>query len=206
MVAAAASETSAAAAAALAEVWPKVMHSHPTPTRAVRHRHAQLQEIAQCRSANASSELGSQQQQQQQQHWHQHFAICCSTPQPQPQPPFVPMDSSGTENTSTAPSFAERLRSSLARELQIWLDRSVPHALARWIAFAVVLLLVCVRILLLQGFYIIAYAYGIFLLHLFIGFLSPARDPDSEEGLVLPTHDADEFKPFVRRLPEFKFW
>jgi hypothetical protein len=85
---------------------------------------------------------------------------------------------------------------------------SVPHIASRWIAFAICFLLVCARVLYLQGFYIVAYAYGIFLLHLFIGFLSPQDDPelDSGDGLSLPTHDADEFKPFVRRLPEFKFW
>jgi hypothetical protein len=42
-------------------------------------------------------------------------------------------------------------------------------------------------------------------LNLGIGFLSPAADPSSD-GTVLPTSEADEFKPFVRKLPEFKFW
>lgn len=38
-----------------------------------------------------------------------------------------------------------------------------------------------------------------------IGFLSPQIDPE-EEGMVLPVHDSQEFRPFQRRLPEFKFW
>ncbi|KAJ1613996.1 putative integral membrane protein [Cryptosporidium canis] len=37
------------------------------------------------------------------------------------------------------------------------------------------------------------------------GFLSPQIDPE-EDGMVLPVHDAQEFRPFERRLPEFKFW
>merc|ERR1712190_542001 len=37
-----------------------------------------------------------------------------------------------------------------------------------------------------------------------IGFLSPAVDPDTE-GLTLPTRN-EEFRPFSRKLPEFKFW
>jgi len=46
------------------------------------------------------------------------------------------------------------------------------------------------------------------LLNLLIGFLSPLVDPElesSDDGL-LPTKGSDEFKPFIRRLPEFKFW
>jgi len=42
-------------------------------------------------------------------------------------------------------------------------------------------------------------------LNLLIGFLSPQADPEME-GQALPTKRSDEFKPFIRRLPEFKFW
>lgn len=59
-----------------------------------------------------------------------------------------------------------------------------------------------------------AYALGIYLLNLFLAFLSPKFDPsieqdDSmEDGTAgsLPTKNDQEFRPFVRRLPEFKFW
>jgi hypothetical protein len=44
----------------------------------------------------------------------------------------------------------------------------------------------------------------IYLLNLLIGFLSPQADPETE-GPALPTKGNDEFKPFIRRLPEFKF-
>lgn len=43
------------------------------------------------------------------------------------------------------------------------------------------------------------------MLNLLIGFLSPASDPENE-GPTLPTSKDDEFRPFIRRLPEFKFW
>jgi hypothetical protein len=58
------------------------------------------------------------------------------------------------------------------------------------------------------GYYIVAYAYGIYELNLFIQFLSPMHDPEAEEddGPQLPTHRGEEFKPFIRRLPEFQFW
>jgi hypothetical protein len=62
---------------------------------------------------------------------------------------------------------------------------------------------------LLEGFYIVTYGLGIFLLNLFIGFLSPLEEDlgaGDGDGPVLPLNDLDEFKPFIRRLPEFKFW
>lgn len=63
----------------------------------------------------------------------------------------------------------------------------------------------------------VAYALGIYLLNLFLAFISPKFDPsldadtDMEDGVPagqssLPTKNDQEFKPFVRRLPEFKFW
>jgi hypothetical protein len=61
----------------------------------------------------------------------------------------------------------------------------------------------------------VAYALAIYLLNLFLAFLSPKFDPSSdaldnemEDGSVgsLPTRADDEFRPFIRRLPEFKFW
>jgi hypothetical protein len=61
--------------------------------------------------------------------------------------------------------------------------------------------------------YIVAYSLGIYLLNLFLAFISPKFDPsiEQDEGMEdgtsgLPSKENDEFKPFVRRLPEFKFW
>lgn len=92
-----------------------------------------------------------------------------------------------------------------------------------------------VTILKLQGFYIVTYALGIYYLNMLIAFLTPKIDPaiydfegnlsyccclmnetDSihvffliwsiDEGPSLPTSANEEFRPFIRRLPEFKFW
>lgn len=58
----------------------------------------------------------------------------------------------------------------------------------------------------------VAYSLGIYLLNLFLAFLSPKFDPSLEQdenmenGGDLPTKADQEFRPFVRRLPEFKFW
>ena len=61
------------------------------------------------------------------------------------------------------------------------------------------------QVFVLQGFYIVTYGLGIYNLNLLIGFISPQIDPETE-GPALPTKSDQEFKPFVRRLPEFKFW
>lgn len=63
---------------------------------------------------------------------------------------------------------------------------------------------------------------GIYLLNLFLSFLQPKFDPSLEQdqaeneveaggpstGLMADPSGSndDEFKPFIRRLPEFKFW
>jgi hypothetical protein len=69
----------------------------------------------------------------------------------------------------------------------------------------------------LANIYAVAYALGIYLLNLFLAFLQPKFDPsvealdssmDMEDGSAggLPTKQDEEFRPFIRRLPEFKFW
>ena len=61
------------------------------------------------------------------------------------------------------------------------------------------------RVYFLDGFYIVTYGLGIYNLNLLIGFLTPQMDMDAD-GPSLPTKADQEYKPFVRRLPEFKFW
>lgn len=98
---------------------------------------------------------------------------------------------------------------------QALLDQSTPHVLYRWIGTGVLLFLFFVRVFVAQGWYIVAYALGIYLLNLFLAFLQPKFDPSNdamdtemEDGGVgiLPTRQDEEFRPFIRRLPEFKFW
>ena len=91
------------------------------------------------------------------------------------------------------------------QRIQTLLDRSSPHITGRWVALVSAVLLYTLRVWFLHGFYIVTYGLGIYNLNLLLGFLTPQFDPDSE-GPMLPTKGAEEFKPFVRRLPEFKFW
>lgn len=94
----------------------------------------------------------------------------------------------------------------LNQRLQILLDKSSPHIAGRWITLAVLILLYGVRVWWLKGFYIVTYGLGIYNLNLLLGFITPQIDPETEEGPNLPTKSDQEFKPFIRRLPEFKFW
>lgn len=85
----------------------------------------------------------------------------------------------------------------------------------RWIFSATSLLIFMLRVVLSGGWYVICYALGIYYLSLFVDFLSPKIDPDYKatqedidpgSGPSLPTKVNDEFRPFIRRLPEYKFW
>ncbi|CAG5090974.1 Similar to RER1: Protein RER1 (Bos taurus), partial [Cotesia congregata] len=70
---------------------------------------------------------------------------------------------------------------------QGYLDLWTPHTISRWIFAGFLVILFILRILIAQGWYIIIYALD-------------------GEGPELPTKANEEFRPFIRRLPEFKFW
>lgn len=109
------------------------------------------------------------------------------------------------ESTKRTMEKYENLKRKFKQVFQFYLDKSTPHTLYRWLALIALLLLYCIRVFLLQGFYIVTYGLGIFNLNLLLGFLTPQFDPGSE-GPDLPTTNNEEFRPFVRKLPEFKFW
>ncbi|CAK9134992.1 unnamed protein product [Ilex paraguariensis] len=112
--------------------------------------------------------------------------------------------------SNTPAAAVSRWSFAASTHYQHLLDKSTPHVLRRWIAFFVIAIIYIVRVYLVEGFYVVSYALGIYILNLLIGFLSPQVDPEfqyiSDDGPTLPTRGSDEFRPFVRRLPEFKFW
>lgn len=128
------------------------------------------------------------------------------------------------KDTSLGGQFSAYV-SNYGRLYQTYLDKTVPHTGARWGGFAALLVLFMLRVIYAQGWYIVCYGLGIYLLNLFLQFLQPKFDPsleqdirdqEIEEGMgasgegssssALPTSRDDEFRPFIRRLPEFKFW
>ncbi|XP_057973621.1 protein RER1A-like [Malania oleifera] len=117
--------------------------------------------------------------------------------------------SSGAGSDDLASSAVSRWGHAVSRRYRHILDKSTLLVFHRWIAFSAIALIYAVRVYLIQGYYIITYALGIYILQLLIAFLSPQVDPEIQElvdGPALPTRGSDEFRPFVRRLPEFKFW
>ncbi|CAD6191848.1 unnamed protein product [Caenorhabditis auriculariae] len=134
-----------------------------------------------------------------------------------------------------SPGFCSRLFHSVEVKYQYYLDRLTPFTAVRWLIALILLVFFASRIVFLQGFYIVAYAVGIYYLNLFLLFLTPSIDPALEFDVNfyrLEVYDAvfivlqkilfesgrrrrpsfcrkktnDEFRPFMRRLPEFKFW
>ncbi|XP_073045673.1 protein RER1A-like [Primulina eburnea] len=118
------------------------------------------------------------------------------------------MEGVGGDGPSTAAAALNQRRLELSKLFQYFLDKSTPHTSYRWMGTFVLVLIYALRVYYVQGFYIVTYGLGIYILNLVIGFLSPLVDPEleSSDGPVLPTKGSDEFKPFIRRLPEFKFW
>jgi len=110
---------------------------------------------------------------------------------------------------SGAPNGFTKVTRSIGVKYQLLLDKWTPHARSRWVFAISLIILFMLRIIFAQGWYIITYALGIYHLNLFIAFLTPKIDPAldyEDDGLDLPTRSTQEFRPFIRRLPEFKFW
>lgn len=116
-------------------------------------------------------------------------------------------------------SFLDKIYATIQfgrQKYQYWIDASHPYPIFRWGMSLFMLVLFMLRILFCQGWYVVAYALGIYLLNAFLLFLSPKYGPSvddfdneadlSDPGPALPVSTDDEFKPFVRRLPEFVFW
>ncbi|KAI6649662.1 Protein RER1-like isoform X1 [Oopsacas minuta] len=125
-------------------------------------------------------------------------------------------DREGPQDTGPSSLVPSRI-TSLYRRYQHTLDSTVPHRLLRWCSLIVITTIYALRILYIQGWHIVSYALAIYLLNLFILFLSPKIDPGMDEWDLedewgeseapqLPITSNQEFRPFIRRLPEFKFW
>jgi len=134
-----------------------------------------------------------------------------SSPAP-PTTTSAPGDSSPAE-----PGFLWKLKTRVSNAHQLFLDQSTPYVTQRWLATLLLGFLYTLRIVLGQGWYLITYGLGIYILNMFIAFLSPKMntnrplsrynfDEEDDDGPALPTDSSEEFRPFIRRLPEFKFW
>lgn len=120
------------------------------------------------------------------------------------------METDGDHPSELPAAVVSRWGFTISQRYQHFLDKSTPYILNRWIAFFFIFFVYSLRVFLVQGFYVVSYGLGIYILNLLIAFLSPQVDPEiqelTDEGPTLPTRRSDEYRPFVRRLPEFKFW
>ncbi|CDI97234.1 RER1 retention in endoplasmic reticulum 1 [Echinococcus multilocularis] len=108
-------------------------------------------------------------------------------------------DDSGGDETSELNRLSKLFRG--------FFDRIVPYTLFRWLFFFGVLAFYVIRVAYLQGFFVVSYALAIFILSQFLGFLTPQfQFNDENSDPLLPTNSDGEFRPFMRRLSEFKFW
>merc|ERR1712106_503203 len=72
---------------------------------------------------------------------------------------------------ATGAGYVQRQIQALSSQYQHQLDRSTPHSTPRWACFFVLSLLFALRIVLAHGWYIVAYAWAIYLLNNLILFL-----------------------------------
>nr|VDC95501.1 unnamed protein product [Brassica rapa] len=124
-------------------------------------------------------------------------------------------DESGNEGDgyTMSDSPLARWRIEFSKSFQNHLDRSAPHLVRRWLVTLIAAVIYIYRVYYAYGFFVVSYGLATYILNLLIGFLSPkvdpeleALDPASASASSESSKDSDEFKPFVRRLPEFKFW
>lgn len=93
---------------------------------------------------------------------------------------------------------------------QYYLDQATPHLKYRWCSLIGLLVLFMIRVVISQGWFVVCYGLGIYLLNQFLAFLTPKFDmslqQDEQNKELESGNMAEEFRPFIRRLPEFKFW
>ncbi|XP_043224807.1 protein RER1-like [Amphibalanus amphitrite] len=117
-----------------------------------------------------------------------------------------------SEDPVGQPGPVSKFCTRIGQRYQKLLDDVTPHVKWRWVIAIIYNVLFMARIIIGQGWYVVTYALAIYHLNLLLAFLSPKIDPglammyDDEDGPALPTRSTDEFRPFERRLPEFKFW
>eukprot|EP00656_Telonema_subtile_P054432 TRINITY_DN8141_c0_g1_i1.p1 TRINITY_DN8141_c0_g1~~TRINITY_DN8141_c0_g1_i1.p1 ORF type:complete len:196 (-),score=36.94 TRINITY_DN8141_c0_g1_i1:360-947(-) len=94
----------------------------------------------------------------------------------------------------------------ISTRYQKLIDVVTPHAHYRWYFTGFMFLVFCGRVMWTKGFFVVSYGLGIYLLNLLIPFISPHIDPEVDASTLPTGGGATEYRPFERRLGEFKFW
>ncbi|VWU48405.1 protein RER1, putative [Hepatocystis sp. ex Piliocolobus tephrosceles] len=121
--------------------------------------------------------------------------------------------------------FVPQLYQKIINTHNYYVDKTTLYIKTRWFSLLGILIMYILRVYYVTGFYVVSYALSIFLLNLFLRFLTPHNIEEIYEqyenennGLLLPMQqtneakvgsqidDKKEFRPFLRKLNEFKFW
>jgi hypothetical protein len=102
----------------------------------------------------------------------------------------------------------------LARDLlALVLNVSIPYTKVRWGVFAFLSLTYVLHIVAHMAWYLVAYCLYIYMLSAFLLFITPLYRQSTAESATSPdalpqteAEHSDEFRPFMRKLPEFQFW
>ena len=97
-------------------------------------------------------------------------------------------------------------KSELAMQMETLILKTKPYTLYRWLAWGALAIIFLLRLSIGHRFYTIGYIAGIYCLNCLVLFVSPKLDPELYGRDVLPTATDDDYRPFVRKLPEFVFW
>ena len=81
-----------------------------------------------------------------------------------------------------------------------------PYLLYRWIGFFLISTIFLIRMFSTSRYYYAGYISGLYVIQCFVLFLSPKLDPDLFGNDVLPSIQDGDYKPFIRKMPEFVFW
>lgn len=96
----------------------------------------------------------------------------------------------------------EGLIESTKKKWQYVMDKLSPQIALRWSIFTATFFIYLLRVYVVNGWYIVTYALGIYLLNQMIGFLSPQFDPEENDGdMDLPTREQEEYR-FVFDISE----
>lgn len=91
-------------------------------------------------------------------------------------------------------------------------DYLSPNIVPRWIFTGFLVFVYIYRVAKIRTHAVITYCIGVYLLHSFILFVTPKDDsiPDPFENVedddYNPRNIDNDFRPYVRKLPEFQFW
>jgi hypothetical protein len=111
-------------------------------------------------------------------------------------------------STEAGPDLKDRVvikQTEFRMRVESMILRTKPYALYRWLVWLFLAGLFLFRVFVLHKSYTIGYVAGLYLINCLIMYISPKLDPELSKD-SLPTAGDGDYRPFVRKLPEFVLW